>query len=299
MRNIALGILALAIVIGALTVWGVRSYIQSNRQVQVVEVAKPQNETTVVVARIALDFGTEVTREHLKEVAWPSNLVPPGSFTSIDDILDGERRVALRQIAPSEPILRDRISGFGGRATLSQVINEGMRAVTIRVNDVFGVGGFILPGDSVDVLITRQGSGRGSFITDVLITNVRVLGIDQDANEAREEPMVVKGVTLEVNPEQAQKLALGAQVGTLSLTLRRFLDEGETNLRTVRIQDLAPERPVQAKPAKSDEKAAPPPPRSNQSSALYMRIVRGTSAKREKVQADTGQIETIAAAGNP
>lgn len=195
--------------------------------------------TRVVVAKLPLGFGATISAEHLKEVDWPSAAVPNGAFRSTAEILGGGQRVALRSMAVDEPILASKISGKGGRLSLSGLIAPDMRAATIRVNDVVGVGGFLLPGDRVDVMITRTLPGADQqAITDVLLQNVRVVGVDQDANEAKDKPQVVKAVTIEVTQHQAQKIALGQQVGTLSLALRNLTNMASESVRTVRMNDL-------------------------------------------------------------
>lgn len=283
MRTTTIVVLALAIILGIIAVAGVRGLLIANRSVQPVEVAAPQIETTVVVARAPLEFGTELQPELLREIPWASTDVPEGSFTSISEILNGERRVALRSIAPGELILKDRISGFGGRATLSQIIEKGKRAVTLRINDVSGAGGFILPGDRVDVLSTIAPTGdRLETKTNILLEDVRVLAIDQIASESQEGAVVAKAATLEVEPEDAQKIALASTIGQLSLTLRNLLssteeaeeDDGENLNRTISYRDLQPNRPQAA------------PTASGYSPYTSMRVVRGTSASSASVLRD-------------
>jgi pilus assembly protein CpaB len=128
--------------------------------------------------------------------------------------------VALTSITVNEPILKWKISGAGSRASLSAVVKEGMRAVSVRVNDVIGVGGFLLPGDRVDVLFTKKGEREIPGSTDILIQNARVLAVDQIADQKKDEPVVAKVATLEVTTFDAQKIALAQQVGSLSLMLR-------------------------------------------------------------------------------
>jgi pilus assembly protein CpaB len=162
----------------------------------------------------------------------------------VGELTGGNPRLALAPIAANEPILPQRISGPGGRATLSGVIRTGMRAATIRVDDVMGVAGFVLPGDFVDVLVTRDDGEDSSkkMRTDILLESVRVLAVDQTASGEKNDPVVAKAATIEVSPEQAQKLALAGQVGTLSLALRGAEDPlssaGAAAARTVRTADL-------------------------------------------------------------
>jgi pilus assembly protein CpaB len=239
MRNIGFVLLAMSVLMGALTVWGLQ-HMSASRA------AEPRlHQTTVVVATRAIGFGQAITPDLLRVQAWPTDAKPQGSFETVGQVT-AQRRVALGPIAANEPVLTTRISGPGGRATLSGVIRVGMRATTIRVNDVFGVAGFVLPGDFVDILVTREdgksGPGDVNKRTDVLLRSVRVLAVDQLANENKNDPVVAKAATIEVTPEQAQKLALAAEVGTLSLALRGTVDPLSTGQdpapTTVRTADL-------------------------------------------------------------
>jgi pilus assembly protein CpaB len=177
----------------------------------------------IVVAAEPLRFGMELSQVNLKEVDWGTTTLPPGAFNSLSDLLKpNERRVVLTAIEPNEPILPQKITGPGQRAALSALIDSKLKAATVRVNDVFGVAGFVLPGDRVDVMFTRveTNAGDSKKFTDVLLQNVRVLAIDQLADDRSDKPAVVKAVTLEVETEDAQKLALAGTVGSLSLVLR-------------------------------------------------------------------------------
>ena len=155
---------------------------------------------------------------------WPADALPAGAFAKIHDVMAGGRRVVLAAIEANEPVLALKITGPGQRATLSALVKPGMKAVTIRVNDVEGVGGFVLPGDHVDVVLTRQ-IDKGSATTQVVLQNTRVLAVDQIADERAHKAAVAKSVTLEVDTVDAQKLWLASSVGSLSLLLRKA---GET-----------------------------------------------------------------------
>jgi len=199
---------------------------------------KPVATQTIVVAGKSLRFGNELSSSSLREIPWPEDAVPAGAFRAIADIVGaGGRRVVLTAIEANEPILSSKITGPGQRATLSATLQDGMRAFTIRVNDVEGVAGFVLPGDRVDVALTRQkdSNGKDHSSTDVVLQNTRVLAVDQIADERNDKPAVVKAVTLEVDTAGAQKLSLAASVGTLSLMLRRA---GEASLEPTRVITL-------------------------------------------------------------
>jgi pilus assembly protein CpaB len=235
MKYRGLVVLAVAAVIGLIAAFLVYSVVL-DRDRPVLE-AQNTTTTTVVVARSRLDFGANIERAHLSEATWPADSVPPGTYRTIDEILKpGESRAVIRSIEVGEPIFAAKISGSGQRATLSSIVDENKRAMTIRVNDVVGVAGFVLPGDRVDILLTRQTGDV--FITDILLQSIHVLGIDQLANDRADEAVVAKAVTVEVDPVESQKLTLAAQVGTLSLALRSEADTKSVATQTIGIGDL-------------------------------------------------------------
>lgn len=162
----------------------------------------------------------------LQEVPWPSDALPSGAFGKIHDIMSGGRRVVLAAIEANEPVLALKITGPGQRATLSALVKPGMKAMTIRVNDVEDVGGFVLPGDHVDIVLTRQ-IEKGSASTQVVLQNTRVLAVDQTADERAQKAAVAKSVTLEVDTVDAQKLWPASSVGSLSLLLRKAAETAE------------------------------------------------------------------------
>lgn len=219
-------------------------------------------KATIVVAAIALKFGDPVTTEKMRVIPWPAGAVPAGAFKTVEEVLAKEgNRQALQAIGANEPILASKITGPGQRATLSAVLADGMKAVSIRVNDVLGVAGFVFPGDRVDVLLTRtvrSADGSDQSFVDVLLQSLKVLAVDQVADESSESPTVVKAVTLEVSTKDAQKLTLAAGAGQLSLALRQVAaNEGEATSR-VTLSDLTGDTPddVAARQAELDRQAA-------------------------------------------
>jgi pilus assembly protein CpaB len=143
-------------------------------------------------------------------------------------------------VSKDEPLLQAKVSGFGAKATVATKLPEGKRATSIRINDVNGVAGFVLPGDRVDVLLTREiGDDNKDLVTDIILQSIVVLGIDQLTDEQREKPQVARTATVEVTPEEAQKLALAMQVGTLSLALRNIGSAEVAKTQRVRVSDLA------------------------------------------------------------
>jgi len=238
--------------------------------------ASTQGLTTVVVSARALKFGDTIGATDVREVRWPTESIPQGAFHSISELRIGvEQRQALQDIAINEPVVVSRITGPGQRAILSAVVAPGMRAFAIRVDDVVGVGGFVLPNDRVDIVLVRaEDSARAynnnDFRSDLLLQNVRVLGIDQEANAEQNTPRVARAVTLEVTAEQAQILGLAAQAGSLRLALRNQAGGETENTRTITMRDL---RNTTGAPA--PETHAQPRRRASTGGGQAVVIVRG------------------------
>jgi pilus assembly protein CpaB len=229
-----------AVVFGLLAVFIAQVWLnnQANMRAKSMQAQeKPVATQTIVVAAQPLRFGAELNAAMLKEIAWPAQALPPGAFHKIRDLLSGGRRVVLTAIEADEPVLALKITGPGQRATLSALVRKGMKAVTIRVNDVGGVGGFVLPGDHVDVVLTRQ-IDKGQATTEVVLQDARVLAVDQIADERAAKATVAKSVTLEVNTVEAQKIWLASSVGNLSLLLRRAGETAESKTRKITLEDL-------------------------------------------------------------
>ena len=240
MRASTIVMTGFAVVFGLLAVFVAHVWLtnQAGQRGKTVEAAaQPVPMQTVVVAKQPLRFGTELTQSMLQELPWPANSVPAGAFAKISDVLSHGRRVVLAAIEPNEPVLALKITGPGQRATLSALVRPGMKAVTIRVNDVEGVGGFVLSGDHVDVALTRQ-IDKGQATTEVVLQDARVLAVDQSADERTNKPSVAKSVTLEVNTVQAQKVSLASTVGSLSLMLRKAGETAEAKTRKITLKDL-------------------------------------------------------------
>jgi pilus assembly protein CpaB len=234
-----------AVVFGLLAVFIAQVWLNNQASMQARNAPKPTQlaSQTVVVAKQPLRFGTELNASMLHEAPWPSDALPAGAFAKISDIMSGGRRVVLAAIEANEPVLALKITGAGQRATLSALVKPGMKAVTIRVNDVEGVGGFVLPGDHVDIVLTRQ-LEKGSATTQVVLQNTRVLAVDQVADDRAAKATVAKSVTLEVDTVEAQKLWLASSVGSLSLLLRKAGETAETKTRKVTLNDLGTNEPV-------------------------------------------------------
>ena len=234
-----------AVVFGLLAVFIAQIWLNNQASMRAKNVETPRTlaSQTVVVAKQALRFGTELNASMLQEVPWPSDALPAGAFGKVQDIMSGGRRVVLAAIEANEPVLALKITGPGQRATLSALVKPGMKAVTIRVNDVEGVGGFVLPGDHVDVVLTRQ-IEKGSATTEVVLQNTKVLAVDQTADDRAAKAAVAKSVTPEVDTVEAQKLWLASSVGSLSLLLRKAGETAEVRTRKITLKDLGTNEPV-------------------------------------------------------
>jgi pilus assembly protein CpaB len=182
----------------------------------------------VVVATSDISLGQRVTPDVLKLVDWPSGSVPPGSFSDIQKV-DG--RVLKESAVHGEPVLESKLSPVGTMGGLSAVINEGKRAITVRVNDVIGVAGFALPGNYVDIIVNTEkdpNTQRDQHISKIVLEKILVLAVAQEVGRDETKPKVVDAVTLEVSPDQAEKIDLARSIGTLSLVLRNQVDPQAT-----------------------------------------------------------------------
>ena len=228
---IALGI---ALVLGIVAVYIANSYLVGAQRN-----ARLRETTKVAVATAPLNYGTEITPDKVRFVDFPNSSIPPGAFTNAQQLLpDGKKRVALMPISVNEPILKDKISVEGQGASISALLPDGMRAATVRINDVSGVAGFIQPNDHVDVLITRTPPEGGSEVTDVLLQNIRVIAMGAQAKDSDGKPIPARTATLEIVPIDAQKLALGEAAGSLSLVLRKPGEPNNPVVETVSLNDL-------------------------------------------------------------
>jgi pilus assembly protein CpaB len=239
-RTSTIVMIAFAVVFGLLAVFLANAWLnnradEARRSLEASRKEAPPART-IVVARRPLHFGDVLGALSLREMAWPQDSLPAGAFSRVSD-LTATKRIVLMPIQVNEAILASKITGPGQRATLSALLHEGMKAVTVRVNDVEGVAGFVQPGDHVDVVLTRPGQRKDS-INDVIVQDVRVLAVDQLADPTSDKPVVVKAVTLEVDETAGQKLALASAVGTLSLLLRRAGEIAEDAPRQLSSADL-------------------------------------------------------------
>ncbi|MFT4706187.1 MAG: pilus assembly protein CpaB [Yoonia sp.] len=221
----------------------------------------------VVVARTEIAYGQAIEPALLMTQSWPKAAVIEGIYTSFDPFTTGEPLRALGRIFPGEPIMVAKLSSPGERVTIVQRLTPGHRAVAISVDAATAVGGFVAPGDRVDIVLT-QGSGIELRAVTVL-QNIRVVGIDQTSEELQGAPKVVRTITVEVLPDEGQRLALAQRAGQLSLSLRE-LDALELEpLEQIQLSDLfdtpepAPVVVVEVVEGEIEEAPAPAPARSS------------------------------------
>ena len=216
-RSTNLAILVVAVILGGFAAFLARSWLQSHSTG-----AGAQETVPILVATDTLAFGAPIGAKDVREVAWPAQLSPEGAFANFAELTKSGRRITLSPFVRDEPIIASKVSAPDQRASLSTVIEKGKRAVTVAVDDVRGVAGFIFPGDFVDVVLTRTDNSAGpQNFSAVILQHVKVLAIDQMAGQRQEHPTIAKAVTVEVDPEQALRILLAANVGKLSLILRQ------------------------------------------------------------------------------
>jgi len=241
--------------------------------------AASNNElVSVVIAKVELPLGVKIIPEQLTTVQFPRNAMPDGTFDSLDKVVG---RITVTRIAPREPVTNARLAPLGATGGLSAIIPEGYRAMTVRVDDEVGIAGFVMPGSLVDVLVViappdNSNQAQGP-ISKIVLQNMKVLASGQDLDQPKNErePNAVRSVTLQVTPEQAEKLNLAASEGRLRLALRNSMDPGDeettgANRRTLLTGERALLSPAPGSPRSEQPKPleAPrhPPIRSGKSS---------------------------------
>ena len=207
--------LGMSVVMGVFAAWMAGNWVRRAGTAPELEMA------TVIAAEIAIPFGTKVDARHLKTLQMPVQYIPSGSFSNMDEVVN---RVAVQPIVAGEILMRERFTEHENGSTLAALVSAKMRAVTVRVDDVIGVAGFLLPGNRVDVLAARLEDGRRAT-AETILRDIKVLAVDQTAATEKNEPVIVRAVTLEVNPQQAETLIKAKEEGSIQLTLRNPLDD--------------------------------------------------------------------------
>src|SRR5215471_12680733 len=216
----------------------------------------PDDMSQIVVAAQSVSLGSRLTEADLRLAPWPRAVPLEGSFRNISDVVG--RGVVISMI-PNEPVLDSKLAAKGSGAGLTAAIPDGMRAVSVKVNDVIGVAGFVVPGSRVDVILSGSPVNNGDIqMSKVILENIQVLAAGQNvATDANGKPLSVQVVTLLVTPEDSQKLALATVEGKVQLALRNPLDLDRTNPDAVRREALY--GPSSAPPATPAAAPAPAP----------------------------------------
>ncbi|MDH3588850.1 MAG: Flp pilus assembly protein CpaB [Gammaproteobacteria bacterium] len=225
------------------------------------------NSDNIIVAAMEIPYGAKVETQHLRMIEMPAGSAPEGS---IEDPAEIEGRVATVTVMRGEILLENRFAEHLSGSTLSAIVSPNMRAVTVRVDDVVGVAGFLLPGNRVDVVASRKVKTRA--VADIILSDLKVLAVDQTTSTDKNEPIIVRAVTLEMLPEQAIDLVKARQEGKIQLTLRNPLDKG---------QYQEPELEPAPAPVAEAVKVAAVKPRPRPVSQKVT-IIRGTSVSTVK-----------------
>lgn len=217
------------------------------------------NVISVVVAAREVPYGKIIEDMHVREAKWPKELVPVGSFQDASLVIG---KIANQRILEGEPIFAPRIVEKLDGSTLSAMIGQNKRAITVRVNDVIGVAGFLLPGNRVDVLATRVEKGRA--LTRTALQNLRVLAVDQSATPDKDQPVVVRAVTLEAGLDESVELVKATEEGTVQLVLRNPTDVADSLVKATTTEVFS--KPKQSKPGSAN-----------------ITVIRGVNIKKTRV----------------
>lgn len=285
MRNRIFAVLVVAVLAGGTLAYGTYNFMQAQ---PVKSVAMPTRP--VVVAAADLRLGTALKKEDLQVIAFPAGAVPEGSFSQVAELID---RGLIAPVVKNEPILPGKIASKEAGSGLPPIIPEGMRAVSVRVNEVVGVAGYVLPGNRVDVVATASPTeSRADITSKVVLSNVQVLTsgtrLEQDGD--KNKPVQVTVVTLLVDPQQAERLALASTEGKIQLALRNPLDTGAPETPGVRTAGLMGGRPAPApqpaRPRSSRPQAKPQPPAPVAAPAPMpsVEIIRGDKRSNEIIK---------------
>ena len=254
---------------GVLAAVSVSKYLSSAQ-------AYSKNLNKIAVAKVAIPIGSKIIPEQIMVVQFPKESTPDGAFETPEKLAG---RVAVTNIAAREPITESRLAPEGTAAGLSAIIPEGYRAMTVKVDDAAGISGFIQPGTLVDVVVVidpREGSGMQDPISKIVLQNIKVLANGQNIDKPKDEREAnsVKAVTLQVMPEQAEKLALASSEGKLQLVMRSQIDQGDEQTKGVNKRQLL-----------SGDKAMPAP--------------EPGSLKSEQPKADSKPVRRVSVAPKP
>lgn len=230
----------LGVAVAGASAYGASKYMNGQAASAAAISADPASElVTIVVASQDIGYGQPIQAQMVRFEYWPRKALPQGAFTDLSKLIaadGGQPRRTKYALAAGDLILASKISDFGEKVTLVQNLGPNSRAMAIKVDAETAVGGFVTPGDSVDILLTQGDAETLRSVT--ILQGIRVLGVDQDSNQQSDQPGVARTVTVEVSPEQGQKLALAQKAGSLSLTLRTLDNVIDEPLEYTSLRDL-------------------------------------------------------------
>jgi pilus assembly protein CpaB len=263
MRRRGVLLVTLSLVMGLLSAWGANNWVQGR-----LSDGDDEGMVAVVAAGMEIPYGTKLTERHLRMVSVPAEAVPEGAVSELESAIDMVATVAIER---GELLHIRRLAAHAQGSTLAALIEENMRAMTVRVDDVVGVAGFLLPGNRVDVVSARLDMRTKRARTETILRNLKVLAVDQTATTEKDEPVIVRAVTLEVRPDQTEVLVKAQQEGSIQLTLRNPLEEGEVAVAPTPAPRVA--APVRA-PVRTQSRPT----------SSTVQVIRGTTVNNEKAR---------------
>ena len=253
-------LLGFSIVLSAAAAFVANTWIQNELNQ---EASIKDSMENVIVASVKIPYGLEIDETHVKTIEVPKGTSPSGAFSEMESVVG---TVSRTEIYPGEVIIKDRVVAHGGGSTLAAMISPNKRAITVRVNDVVGVAGFLLPGNRVDIISTKKKGKK--IVSNTILRNIKVLAVDQTAATDKNEPIVVRSVTMEMSSSQTEDVTAATKQGSLQLTLRNPMQEKEV-------------KKVVVKPKKIVKRVA-----TKRKVAQYgsITIIRGTSTEVKKTK---------------
>lgn len=259
-----LTLVALSLLLGLGAAWMANNWLSAK-----LNASPDDNLQAVVVATVEIPFGQMIEAQQVTVVRMPTGTVPDDSFDAPDKVVG---KIATFPMLRGDILRSARVAEHLGGSTLASLIESDKRAISVRVDDVVGVGGFLLPGNRVDVLATRQMSGSNDSESRTILQDLRVLAVDQTASTDKTQPVVVRAVTLEMTPKEAEVLVKAMSEGRLQLALRNPLDDRK------KTEAVAAAKPAPAAPL------APRPVVRRTVAPSGVIIIRGTEVKVAKAQ---------------
>lgn len=257
-----------AVFFGLLAAYGVYSFLR--RQQEATDTLRRATQDIVVAAK-EIPVGTTITSDMVKLAPYPKTSVPQGAVGSSEKVVG---RVTKVNAVSGEPLLESKLTATG--TALTVLLTPGSRAIAVRVDEIVGVSGFIAPNDRVDVIatVTPPGSGGGDKISKIVLQNKKVLSVAQNVEQKGDKPQVARSITLELTPEETEKVSVAALEGTITLSLRGVGDDGAVQTRGSTKRDLLA---LTATPrAKGGKVAAAPAPAAEK---FRVEVYSGTERK--------------------